>query len=237
MVIYHAIRILEFKIENLNIMKKQLKYLVILLFALLQNNCSKEPESVEEYDDPFYIKFTNEEVMAVAEEALPENLKIIPTTSLQDFGFNSRDEFEQIVMKTPYLLLATTLAFRDDTSFVHIGKYLFNYNEWWVPLTIDGDIRCFLHMWAPDDSIIASGIGRSEIAEGVTDCEKTHHIQDVENKYIIAYNASAYDKCRFIIWKPDSTMKIYSIYEPRYDCIDTATVYECFEDFFYSKPI
>ncbi len=211
---------------------KQLKYLLIILFALLQNNCSKEPEPAEEYDDPFYTKFTNEEVMAVAEEALPDYLKILPTSLLQNYGFNSREEFEQIKMKSPYFLLRTTLAFRDDTSFVHIGKYLYNYNEWFVPLTIAGDIRCFLRMGVLNDSITAVGIGWSIVAEGVSDCEKIRYIQDVENKYLIEHNTC--NGCRFIIWKPDSTMKIYSFYDAGHGCTDTTIVYDSFEDFFYS---
>jgi len=209
---------------------KHLKYLVIILFALLQNNCSKEPEPIEEYDDPFYTKFTNEEVMAVAEEGLPSFLESISFFGIEDFGFISEGEFEQIEIKTPYLKLITTLAFKYDSSFVHIGKYLQNFNEWDVPLTINDEIRCFLTVWAPNDTLICAGGGGSTVAERVTDCEKTHNIQDVENKYII--DSNVYDKCKFIIWKPDSTMKIYMIFKEGYNCIDT--VYNSFEDFFNS---
>jgi hypothetical protein len=200
--------------------------LVIVLFG-----CSKEKTTSHETSS------TNDSVIIAAKAYLSSFKSSILIDNVNNYGFSSSAELDQIQIGTPFLKLYLTAAFRNDSIYDHFDKYVLKVKDWRVPLMIGNDIRCFLDVCVWKDSLQGIGGGSSILAKSVDDCMKKYNIQS-ENRYIIEDHV--YGNCLFIMAKNEDNITIYPVqdylpignWNPTY-CKNLDKVYYRFEDLFY----
>jgi hypothetical protein len=204
--------------------------LTVLVIAL--PGCSKDDDNEKEIITVLETGFTNEEVIACANEKLSHFISLIRMDNIKDFGFNSSSELDQILLGTPFLNLYLTTAFKNDTDYDCFDKYIINYNSWKVPLMVDDDIRCFLEIYVENDSLYCPGGGGSDFAKRVNDCEKKYGIES-EKKYLILEHD--YSVGSFIMKGSEDDFNIYPIGDSLYfNCKEAYKVHNSFRDLFYS---
>lgn len=172
---------------------KRIILIPILMIGLLivgfLCSCSEYDDNENDNDnekitDVLKSNYTNEDIMAVASENLSLLLSLMSKDNINNYGFNSASELEQIQIGIPYLELRLNTDFRIDSDYDYFDKYIINSKKWRIPLIVDNDIRCFMIIYEQSDSLAYSGGGGSEFAKRVDNCEKKYNIQS-EKKYFI----------------------------------------------------
>lgn len=223
--------------------KKSHYWIVNLIFAssilFLILSCNKEnevPQTNEiNYDtlNPFQTKYPNEEVIKCAHDNLAKFIQSISWDGISNYGFYSESELQRIEIGNPYLEIFLNQYFYEDTIFVHMAKYIYNVNEWQVPLLVDNDMRCFLLIGNLNDSISFIGGGGSLYAKRVDLCENTYGLKNYDRRYLL--DTHGY---RFIMCITDSSTKLYPIGDSNTYVIPCVfKVHESFEDFFYAYKL
>lgn len=137
-------------------MRNKIKLSLVLLF-LLQYSYAQEIHCGESEE--------NETLRNIAEPGLKRYLEEIPIGQEFRYGFTTREEFKNIVLGEPYRIYRLKNEM-DTSSFIDYTKELISKtNEFEIPLLINYEVRCFLHILNYDSNISVIGIGYSKLAK------------------------------------------------------------------------
>lgn len=202
----------------------------ILILVIAISSCSKDNDGKEK-TTALETGYTHEEILNVAQANLPAFKTDVLLGDVSNYGFNSPAELNEIQIGTPFLELHLKIDFKNDSVYDCLDKYVVKGSDWQVPLMVNNEIRCFMHISVWDGSLSNVGWGGSEGAKRVDDCLKKYNIQG-EDKYLIRDHLIC--SCEFAMQKTGGNFTIYPIGDSIYSCMKTYKVYTSFEDFFNS---
>lgn len=118
-------------------------------------------------------------------KGIEKYIEKIPTGKESDFGFNSTDEFERMVIGEPYQICildenSFTESFQSDTFQL--------INRWSVPILIENEYRCFIDIVYDGNSFKAVGFGLHELADDLGIYEKSFPHKDKKEKILFINN-------------------------------------------------
>jgi hypothetical protein len=100
-------------------------------------------------------------VQKVAQSQLMELLNAIPVGAEENYGFNSREEFAEAKLTTPYEMFST-----DGTGTVAALE------EWRVPVVVGDDFRMLIDVRKSGSTYAAVGIGAAQLASELGQVER-----------------------------------------------------------------
>ena len=95
---------------------------------------------------------------------------------------------------------------KNDSVYDGFDNCVSNAGEWQVPLMVENDIRCFIHISGFQGSLQCVGGGCSGGAVRINECMKKYGIQE-ENLYLIRNNLVCF--CEFVRTKYEDELTIY----------------------------
>lgn len=108
------------------------------------------------------------ELIPAVKNALPDWLEKLPPEHLDQYGFKSRDEFENVKLGEPIITYAPNLASRSISIEKFERALLSGSVRWWVPLEIQDRFACLLAArFSEENSVIVEGIGFRAFGERI----------------------------------------------------------------------
>lgn len=157
--------------------------------------------------------------------------------SYKDFGFNSKEEMNDIQLGAPYEVVFLSSEFVADSVFIEGKNYFVKDNYAWnVPLIVDNTIRCIQKVIYHNDTLRATGGGGAHFCQFIDRCEKQYTISEDGKRYLLL--PEIIYQCEFIMLHDDlnNTSKLYPVRKDieGYECtIDVSyNNHNSVEDFF-----
>jgi len=123
---------------------------------------------------------TTELIYSLAQSGLEKNIGIIPKSNITNFGFNSRNDLNDIELGSPIRTYTFDKAFYAD-SILEDRNYIYAIDEYRVPLIVDDTIRSFLLVGKMNTEWKIVGIGGSLLAIKIMQCVEKNQIDMVQS--------------------------------------------------------
>jgi hypothetical protein len=156
---------------------------------------------------------SDEEVLDTAKANLNRFIESIDG-SFKNYGFNSKEEMDRVILGPPYESVFLSSEFITDSVFVDGKNYFTDENFIWnVPLIVDNTIRVSLRVLYSNDSLRYIGGGGAGYCQFIDRCEKKYAIPKEGKRYVLL--PEILYPCAFIVLRNDSvnTCKLYPIHE------------------------
>ena len=111
---------------------------------------------------------------------LTNYLEKIPKGHEQYYGFSTREEFQHVEFGQPLNIFIISY---DSINIDE--KAISESTLWYIPLVINNDYRCFLHVRKIQNSFKIVGIGYMEVAKELNDFEIQYQLKQKENKNLL----------------------------------------------------
>ncbi|HOT13434.1 MAG TPA: hypothetical protein PK252_01620 [Bacteroidales bacterium] len=110
------------------------------------------------------------EIIKVSEANFKKYLEKIPYGHEDYYGFQNRNEFEQVVVGEPYqILYLTNIEMPEDS--INYDNLITYSDSWEVPLLVNKEKRCFLHVQKIIKEYKVVGIGYNMVANELNETE------------------------------------------------------------------
>jgi hypothetical protein len=151
---------------------------------------------------------------SAAQTGIIKYLNKIPAGKESDFGFDSREEFSEIVLGE-----SLRVFYLADSALVKDTKSPFiSAKRWKIPLLVDGEFRCFLEIVFRNGEYKVVGIGLREVASYLGSFVKGKNDKTMKNKGLyIDYSYKIYcvvqkAKDNDLIFSPFHSMNSCGVY-------------------------
>ncbi len=116
----------------------------------------------------------------VVQIGLINYLEKIPKGHEQYYGFSTREEFQDVEFGQPLnIIIINYDSIKID------DKAISRSTLWYIPLVINNEYRCFLHVRQIQNSFKVIGIGYMEVAKELDNFEIQFHLKQQENKELL----------------------------------------------------
>ncbi|MDP3912417.1 MAG: hypothetical protein Q8R96_01595 [Bacteroidota bacterium] len=158
-----------------------MKYIILVLWGSMFHNIAFS-QNIGRSDS---ILFRN-----AVQVGIEKYLNKIPIGKEKDFGFNTREEFGEVLVGDSF----QNYNFRDysfsDTSKTNLFEPI---NTWSLPLIINNKYRCFVDIELTNDGYKAIGFGLPVLASDMDDFENCKHMKNIKSKALfIDYALNVY---------------------------------------------
>ena len=125
-------------------------------------------------------------ILSVLQNGLENYLDKIPVGKENDFGFNSREEFNKIVFGDPMQIYSISENSSSEIHFLPTKK-------WKVPLIVNDSYRCLLDISFNNGNYKVVGIGLNELASDIDNYERHKNLKSIQQKSLFMdYSLNVY---------------------------------------------
>ncbi|KAF0236750.1 MAG: hypothetical protein FD181_2520 [Prolixibacteraceae bacterium] len=153
---------------------------------------------------------SDEEILDIALANLNQFIEHI-NGSYKDFGFNQKEDMNNVQLGAPYEVVFLSSDFVTDSAFVEEKNYFIKENyAWEVPLIFKDKIRCFMKVFYINDSLRAIGGGGAFFCQFLDNCEKKYAVPKEGKRYLLL--PEVIYMCEFIMLNDsNNSFKLYPI--------------------------
>lgn len=127
---------------------------------------------------------TTELIYSLAQSGLEKNIGIIPKSNIKNFGFNSRNDLNDIELGSPIRTYTFDKAFYAD-SILEDRNYIYAIDEYRVPLIVDDTIRSFLLVGKMNTEWEIVGIGGNLLAVRIMQCIEKNQLDITQSNRLL----------------------------------------------------